>query len=115
MGRKKKSNEWKNRDGIVYSTNDDFSYDYEGEGQEDTLPPEDQTLRIRFETKGRGGKQVTLIQGFVGAEDDLKSLAKSLKGYCGVGGSAKNGEIILQGDFRTKARDFLNKEGYNTR
>ncbi len=115
MGRKKKNNDWKRRDGIVYSTEDDFSYDYEEGGQQETLPPGEQRLRIQFENKGRGGKQVTLIKGFVGDEDDLKSLAKSLKSYCGVGGSAKNGEIILQGDFRAKAKDFLVREGYNAR
>ncbi|MEJ2003485.1 MAG: translation initiation factor [Cyclobacteriaceae bacterium] len=115
MGRKKKKNDWKRRDGIVYSTEDNYNYDYEEGGDQETVPPGDQSLRIQYETKGRGGKQVTLIKGFVGDDEDLKSLAKSLKSYCGVGGSAKNGEIILQGDFREKARDFLSKEGYGVR
>jgi len=115
MGRKKKQNQWKNRDGIVYSTRDDFDYSYDEDHPEETLPPGEQRLRIQLESKGRGGKQVTLITGFSGQDDDLKALAKSLKNYCGVGGSAKNGEILLQGDFRSKAKDYLAREGYGIR
>ena len=112
MGRK---NKWKNRDGVVYSTNQDFEYNYhEGEEQE-TLQPSDQHLRVQLDKKARGGKQVTLVTGFVGTEDDLKDLAKLLKSKCGVGGSSKDGEILVQGDFRQKVADILDKEGYKVR
>jgi translation initiation factor 1 len=115
MGRKKKKNDWKNRDGIVYSTADDYDYDHNEEYTEETLEPEQQQLRIGFETKGRGGKKVTLITGFIGSDEDLASLARSLKSHCGVGGSSRMGEILLQGDFRQKAKDFLIKKGYRVR
>ncbi len=113
MGRKKK-NDWKNRDGVVYSTGDyDYSYD---EGlEEETLSPGDQSLRVQLDKKARGGKKVTLVTGFVGAEDDLKELGKLLKNKCGVGGSAKSGEIIIQGDLRTKVGQILDLEGYRVK
>ena len=114
MGRKK-DNDWKDRLGVVYSTSDDFSYSYEEEEQQDTLPPAQQNLRVALDKKQRAGKQVTLVTGFVGPEDDLKSLGKLLKTKCGVGGSAKNGEIIIQGDFRSRIKEILTKEGYRTR
>ena len=114
MARKKK-NDWKNRDGVVYSTSDDFSFDYDNDQTSETLAPEEQKLRIELDKKARGGKKVTLITGFVGSDDDLKDLGKYIKGKCGVGGSTKHGEIIIQGDFRTKIGEILDKDGYRTR
>ena len=107
-----KKNDWKDRLGVMYSTNPDFKYDT-GEVEEDeTLPKEKQPLRISLDKRNRGGKVVTLITGFVGKSDDLTSLGKLLKTKCGVGGSAKDGEIIVQGDLRTKVLEILQKEGY---
>ena len=114
MGRKKK-NDWKNRDGVVYSTGDNFDYDYTGDAATDTPPNSEQRLRVQLDKKSRGGKQVTLVTGFVGTDDDLKDLGKLLKSKCGVGGSAKDGEIIVQGDLRDKVRDLLEREGYQAK
>ena len=91
-------NDWKDRLGVVYSTNDDFEYEYDGEEERETLPPGEQNLKVQLDKKQRKGKQVTLITGFAGTEEDLKSLGKLLKTKCGVGGSAKNGEIIIRSD-----------------
>ncbi|ELR72315.1 Translation initiation factor SUI1-related protein [Fulvivirga imtechensis AK7] len=110
-----KKNKWKNRDGVVYSTNDDFEYSYQGEEEADTLSPDEQNLRVELDKKARGGKQVTLISGFIGSQDDLKDLGKMLKSKCGVGGSAKDGEILIQGDFRAKVADILRSEGYRVK
>lgn len=107
-----KNNDWKNRLNIVYSTNPDFSYETTEEETNETLPKNQQKLRVGIEKKGRGGKTVTLVKGFVGTEDDLKSLSKSLKTKCGVGGSTKDGEIIIQGDFKQRIIDLLKTEGY---
>ena len=107
-----KKNDWKDRLGILYSTNPDFHYETNEEPEEETLPKEQQSLRIRLDKKGRGGKVVTLITGFRGTSADLTTLAKALKVQCGVGGSAKEGEILLQGDFRQKALEWLQKSGY---
>lgn len=114
MGRKKK-NDWKNRDGVVYSTNSDFDYEYEGDEEQETLDPSDQDLRVQLDKKARGGKQVTLITGFIGSEDDLKDLGKTLKSKCGVGGSAKDGEILIQGDLRQKIKELLISMGYSAK
>ena len=107
-----KQNDWKDRLNVVYSTNPDFKYDTEDTESVETLPKEKQQLRVCFDKRNRGGKVVTLITGFVGPDDDLKELGKLLKTKCGVGGSAKDGEIIVQGDFRQKVLDILKKEGY---
>lgn len=101
--------------GVVYSTSDDFDYTYENDFEEETLPPSEQTLKVMLDKKSRGGKQVTLVEGFVGTEADLKDLGKLLKTKCGVGGSAKNGEILIQGDFREKVIEVLKTEGYATK
>ncbi|MDO4165011.1 MAG: translation initiation factor [Bacteroides sp.] len=107
-----KKNDWKDRLNIVYSTNPDFSYETEDEEEASTPPPAQQRLRVQLDRKNRGGKVVTLVTGFVGNEDDLKELGRLLKSKCGVGGSAKDGEIIVQGDFKQKVLDLLKKEGY---
>ncbi|MGL4333068.1 MAG: translation initiation factor [Bacteroidales bacterium] len=105
-------NDWKSRLNVVYSTNPDFQYESEDEEVVDTLDKETQNLRVYLDRSHRNGKTVTLVKGFIGTEDDLKDLAKVLKTKCGVGGSVKDGEIIIQGDFRTKVVDILLKEGY---
>ena len=97
---------------VVYSTNPDYQYENIGEEEAETLPKNQQKLRVSMEKKGRGGKTVTLIRDFIGAEDDLKDLGKLLKTKCGVGGSAKEGEIIIQGDFKQRIIDLLKAEGY---
>lgn len=107
-----KKNDWKDRLGVLYSTNPDFQYETNEVEEEETLPKEKQALRIALDKKGRSGKVVTLITGFRGTNDDLAALGKELKVKCGVGGSAKEGEIILQGDFRQKALELLQKAGY---
>lgn len=107
-----KSNDWKERLGVMYSTNPDFQYDKEEEEVEDTLPKEKQQLRISLDKRNRGGKAVTLVTGFRGTTADLEALGKFLKVKCGVGGSAKDGEIIVQGDVRPKVLEILQKEGY---
>lgn len=108
----KNNNDWKSRLNVVYSTNPDFLYDTEGSEEVETLTPEKQVLRIQLDKRNRNGKSVTLITGFIGKEEDLKELGKLLKTKCGVGGSSKDGEILIQGDFRTKVLEILNKEGY---
>lgn len=110
MGKNKK-----NKINVVYSTNPDFNYDYDEDEQVDTLPNNQQLLYISIDRKSRGGKEVTLIEGFVGNDDDLKDLGKLLKTKCGVGGSVKDNEIIIQGNFRDKIIDLLTKEGYKTK
>lgn len=104
----------KKKKNIVYSTNPDF--EYEDEEQElETLPPEEQLLYVSIDRKKRKGKEVTLIEGFEGTDDDLKTLAKVLKSSCGVGGTAKDGEILIQGNFRDKIMDILAEKGYKTK
>lgn len=111
----KKNKRDRGRSGVVYSTNQDYDYNYDGNAEEDTLAPSDQNLKVMLDKKSRGGKQVTLVEGFVGSEDDLKDLGKSLKSKCGVGGSAKNGEILIQGDFRDKVLQLLQDQGYRAK
>ncbi len=101
--------------GMVYSTNPDFQYETPRQEGADTLPPARQDLRVWLDKKSRAGKQVTLVKGFVGSEDDLRALGSMLKNKCGVGGSAKDGEIIIQGDFRERIVDILTKAGYKAK
>jgi len=107
-------NKNKGKGGIVYSTNPDFEYQNEAFGDllKETRIPEKQNLRVLLEKKGRGGKQVTIVSNFDGKDGDLEKLGKTLKNKCGVGGSIKDGEILLQGDVRDKAVDLLIQAGY---
>ena len=105
----------KNRVNIVYSTNQDFQYQYDEAEEQETLPPARQNLRVMLDRKNRSGKSVTLVTGFVGTQDDLADLAKELKSKCGVGGSAKNSEIIVQGDFRDQVLQLLLQKGYKAK
>lgn len=107
-----KNNDWKDRLGVVFSTNPDFAYQDDNQEQVDTLAPGQQKLRLRIEKNGRGGKTVTVVSGFVGKEENLKELARLLKTRCGVGGTCKEGEIIIQGDFKNRIIDILKQEGY---
>lgn len=108
-------NDWKSRLGVVYSTNSGFEYKAEAEEVVESVAPRKQNLRVSLDKRNRGGKKVTLVVDFKGSSDELKELCKVLKGKCGVGGSAKDGEIIIQGDFREKIVDILIKEGYKAR
>ncbi|MBT4401587.1 MAG: translation initiation factor [Bacteroidetes bacterium] len=107
--------DWKDRLGVVYSTNQDFEYDKDEHEEDNTLPPRQQKLIVSLDKRNRKGKAVTLITGFVGSVDDLKDLGKLLKTKCGVGGSVKDGEILIQGDFRDKTIAILNDKGYKTK
>lgn len=106
------SNKNKNRGTILYSTDPDFVYEDELEEEVETLPKEKQKLRISLDKKQRNGKKVTLVANFVGTEEDLTALGKTLKTQCGVGGSVKDGELLIQGDFREKVLEILHKLGY---
>jgi len=106
----------KNRVGVVYSTNPDYQYEYDDEpAVQETLPPQQQQLRVSLDRKQRGGKQVTLVTGFVGTDDDLVALSKLLKNRCGVGGNAKDGSILVQGDHREKVVTILTSLGYKAK
>ena len=107
-------NDWKKRLGVVYSTNPDFKYDFAGEEQE-TPSPSEQLLYVSLDRKNRKGKSVTLVQGFTGTSEALKDLGKDLKNRCGTGGSVKNGEILVQGDFRDRVVSILQESGYRVR
>ena len=108
----KKDVDRKKRVGVVYSTNADFEYSENSEDGMMTLPKNQQKLRLNMERAGRGGKTVTLVKGFIGSDEDINALCKLLKQKCGVGGSVKDGEIIIQGDLRQRIVDILKKEGY---
>ncbi|MGN0191738.1 MAG: translation initiation factor [Candidatus Cryptobacteroides sp.] len=110
-----KDNDWKSRLGVVFSTNPDFKYETDAEEQVQTLEPSRQKLIVTIDRKGRGGKQVTLVNGFVGSSEDLGELCRMLKVRCGVGGSAKDGEIVIQGDFRDRVTALLKEAGYNAK
>ena len=105
----------KKKKNIVYSTNPDFNFDFDEDEAQDTLPVNEQKFYVSIDRKQRGGKEVTLIEGFVGDPDDLKDLGKMLKSKCGVGGSAKDGEIIVQGNHRDKVVNLLQAEGYQVK
>lgn len=108
-------NDWKKRLGVVFSTNPDFAYEEETVQEAETLEPARQNLIVSIDRKGRGGKQVTLVTGFVGTADDLAELGRTLKVKCGVGGSAKDGEITIQGDFRDRVTALLKDMGYKAK
>ncbi|MBD3636479.1 MAG: translation initiation factor [Crocinitomicaceae bacterium] len=100
---------------VVYSTNPDYDFSYDEGEEQETLPPGDQHLKVMIDRKQRKGKEVTLVTGFIGTEDDLKDLGKTLKQKCGVGGSTKEGEILIQGNQISKVMDYLQSEGYNVK
>ena len=108
-------NDWKKRLGVVFSTNPDIAYEQEEETEEATLEPSRQNLIVAIDRKARGGKQVTLVTGFIGTSDDLAELGRTLKVKCGVGGTAKNGEITIQGDFRDRIVSLLKDMGYKAK
>ena len=108
MAKKQKKN-------VVYSTNPDFNYDFEEQEEQDTLPPQQQDLKVTLDKKQRAGKAVTLIYDFVGSEEDLNALGKTLKQKCGVGGSVKDGEILIQGDHRDKILKLLHDANYKAK
>ena len=107
--------DWKDRLGTVYSTNTEFNYNQTEDEVQETLPEKEQMLYISLDKKNRKGKAVSLVEGFVGKEIDLKNLGKLLKSKCGVGGSIKDGEILIQGDFRDKIIDLLKASGYKVK
>lgn len=110
MGKNKKK-----RVDVVYSTNPDFSFDYDQEQEEETLPPQQQDLRVLIDRKQRKGKEVTLVTGFVGTEEDLKDLGKILKQKCGTGGTVKDGEIVIQGNKLKKILEILQSMNYKAK
>lgn len=110
-----KTNDWKKRLGMVYSTNSDFNYNTEEGQEQETLPPQQQKLVVRLDKKKRKGKSVTLITGFIGKNENLEELGKWLKSKCGVGGSVKDAEILIQGDFCERVVSLLNEQGYKTK
>jgi len=108
MGKNKK-----HRSGIVFSTNPDHEYDHFQDEEMETLPPQQQKLKVEIDRKNRKGKAVTVVYNWEGSDDDLKALGKMLKTKCGVGGAVKNGEILIQGQFKQKIYDLLKAEGYS--
>ncbi len=110
-----KKNDWKRREGVVYSTDSAFQYQSINRQEHETASPNDQNLLVSLDRSGRNGKQVTVVSGFVGRPDDLDDLAKKLKTRCATGGSVKDGEILIQGDLRDRVLDFLAKEGFRVK
>lgn len=110
-----KNNDWKKREGVVYSTNPEFGFAYQQNEEQNTLPPQQQSLLVALDKSGRAGKQVTLISGFIGRTEDLEALGKMLKSKCGVGGSVKDGGVLIQGDVRDKVVQILLKEKYKAK
>lgn len=108
-------NDWKKRLGVVFSTQENFDYSADEHQHMETLPNKEQHLKVLLDKKQRKGKQVSLITGFQGSDDNMKNLAKLLKTKCGTGGSVKDGEIVIQGDFRNKIAEILLAEGYNVK
>lgn len=108
-------NDWKERLGMVYSTSSDFQFENNEEETPETLPAQKQTLYVELDRKGRKGKSATLITNFVGSDADLKNLAKTLKTKCGVGGSSRGGEILIQGDVAKKVMELLAEMGYKVK
>jgi len=106
--------DWKDRLGVVFSTNPDFKYETEAEESAETLPPAKQNLKVWLD-RLKGGRVATVVRGFVGSDDDLAALGKELKKSCGVGGTAKDGEIIIQGDHRDRVVELLTKAGYRSK
>ncbi len=109
------ANDWKDRLGVVFSTNPDFKFENNSQEGQETLPPGKQNLRVQLDKKKRAGKSVTLVTGFIGNEADLNALGKLLKTKCGVGGTVKDGEILIQGDFVVRVMDILKNEGYKVK
>ena len=105
----------KQRIDIIYSTNDDFDFDYDEDNEIETLPPSQQSLKVSLDKKARKGKTVTLIDNFIGTEQDLKDLGKLLKSKCGVGGSVKDGQIFIQGEVRDKVMTLLKEKKYQVK
>lgn len=110
-----KKNDWKKREGVVYSTDANFSFQQAASSDADTLPPSQQILRVMLDKSGRAGKQMSIVSGFVGTIADLEALTKLLKTKCGVGGSFKDGEILIQGDVRDKLVQILSQAGYKVK
>lgn len=109
------NNDWKSRLGMVYSTNPNFQFEQEEEEEQQTLAPEKQKLIVAIDKKGRAGKQVTVVNGFIGRDEDLEDLGKMLKSKCGTGGSVKDGTILVQGDHRDKITAILTDLGYKAK
>lgn len=107
-----KKNDWKERLNIVYSTNPNYQYITDEKEENETLPKQQQKLRVSIEKNHRGGKTVTIVKNFIGSDDDAKELGRLLKTKCGVGGSVKDGEILVQGDFKAKIIELLKNDGY---
>jgi translation initiation factor 1 len=107
--------DWKDRLGVVFSTNPEFNYSEDKQEEQEAIPNKKQDLRVRIDRKQRKGKSVTLVTGFIGPEEELKALGKLLKSKCGVGGTVKEGEIIIQGEFSQKILDLLITEGYKAK